>query len=201
MEFNNRVFGNLENSTLETIGVNTTDRGNKYLVQVPFGKMLYEKLTDVNGSADTNVVYGLSADKDLNGIVPEPILFINRITDATSKPIGWNTGSSSIQNITSYNRPANSLLTETINFGSEVDEFTESVKTDSLFAENYLNYISDLFNRQRRLVKVSAILPRSFLLNYSLADTLIINGKKYLINSIKTNLTTGKSELELFNKV
>jgi len=39
----------------------------------------------------------------------------------------------------------------------------------------------------------------SILLKYTLADRFVIKGNSYKINSINTNLETGKSELELLN--
>ena len=39
------------------------------------------------------------------------------------------------------------------------------------------------------------------MLNFTLADRFDINGRRYLINSINTNLKTGKSEIELLNKL
>ena len=45
------------------------------------------------------------------------------------------------------------------------------------------------------------MLPQSFLLNYKLSDTLIINDEEFIINKITTNLQTGKSSLELLNKI
>jgi hypothetical protein len=44
-----------------------------------------------------------------------------------------------------------------------------------------------------------AYLPLKILRNYTLADRFIINGNSYKINSINTNLETGKSDLELLN--
>jgi len=43
-------------------------------------------------------------------------------------------------------------------------------------------------------------LPVSFILNYSVNDIIVINGQEYYINSLTTNLATGKSELELIVK-
>jgi hypothetical protein len=37
------------------------------------------------------------------------------------------------------------------------------------------------------------------LINFQLNDTFVINNIEYKINSIKTNLLTGKSDLELLN--
>ncbi len=47
---------------------------------------------------------------------------------------------------------------------------------------------------------MSAQLPISFMLNYSVNDIIQINGEQYYINSININLGTGKSELELIVK-
>jgi hypothetical protein len=39
------------------------------------------------------------------------------------------------------------------------------------------------------------------LLNFTLADRFDINGQRYKINSIETNLATGESNIELLNEV
>jgi hypothetical protein len=101
-----------------------------------------------------------------------------------------------------YNRPSNTYGTsQSINFGEEVDEYTGLAEDDSLFENYYKNYISDTFNAKRRLVKVKAFLPLRILLNYQLNAVFIINGREYIINSVNTNLLTGKSDLELLNKL
>ena len=45
----------------------------------------------------------------------------------------------------------------------------------------------------------TAYLPPSFLIHYRLNDQLKIQDEVYRINSIRTNLNTGKSILELIN--
>ena len=90
---------------------------------------------------------------------------------------------------------------QTINFSREVNPFLPVIDDNTLFKSYYQNYISDLFSYNRRLVKVKAILPQSFLLNYKLSDTLIINNEEFIINRIDTNLQTGESSLELLNKI
>ena len=44
-------------------------------------------------------------------------------------------------------------------------------------------------------------MPLRVLLKYNLSDRFVINSISYKINSITTNLETGKSELELLNEV
>ena len=105
--------------------------------------------------------------------------------------------------LTTYNRPSNVNLnsSQTLNFGQEVDEYVGTVNSNSLFQNYYTNYITDVFNIKRRLTKVKAYLPLRILLNYSLADTFIINNVNYKINTVNTNFSTGESTLELLNEV
>ena len=90
---------------------------------------------------------------------------------------------------------------QTINFSQEIDPFIPVLDTNTLFQKFYSNYISDVFDYNRRLVKVKAILPQSFLLNYKLSDTIVISNEEFIINKITTNLQTGESSLELLNKI
>lgn len=205
-EINNKNFANLENTTVSSPGVETTNRGNKYVVQVPFGKMLYERLKDINGGAQTPFQYGYCTDKDQNPTNIQPLIFINENVDVSTDKLSFQDGvnSNTADGLTSYNRPCNVLSGTTkysINFGEEIDEFSGEAIENSLFYTYYRNYIIDVFNERRRLTKLTAYLPLRVLLNYTLADTFIVNGKRYKINSITTDFMTGKSELELLNEV
>lgn len=199
-EINGYKFGDLESTSKQT-EVQQTDRGSKYVVELPFDKMLYEPLKNKE-----KVCWGWSVDKDQNAVKPEaPLFFYRRSTNCSDSGAGiafYNgTQGAFPAQLFTYCRPANTYFNKTLNFNAEVDEFTGLVKTGSLFQEYYFNYVSDLFDRQRRLLKFTAYLPVGFLLTFKLNDCLIIDGVKYQINSIKTNLTTGKSELELYNKL
>ena len=106
------------------------------------------------------------------------------------------------------NMPSNSIGflgvgtgSENINFFAEVNEQAGEVFGDTLFRDFYRTYITDVFNTKRRLTKVKAYLPMKILLNFTLADRFDINGQRYKINSIETNLATGESNIELLNEV
>ena len=88
---------------------------------------------------------------------------------------------------------------QSLHFNAEIDEYALIQNNETLFKNYYKNYIQDVFNEKRRISKVTAYLPLRILLKYTLADRFIIAGHSYKINSIKTNLETGKSELELLN--
>jgi hypothetical protein len=106
------------------------------------------------------------------------------------------------------NMPSNSIGfvnvgtgSENINFFAEVNEQAGEVFDDTLFRDFYRTYITDAFSTKRRLTKVKAYLPMKILLNFTLADRFDINGQRYKINSIETNLATGESNIELLNEV
>ena len=61
--------------------------------------------------------------------------------------------------------------------------------------------LEDLFDVKKRMIKVKARLSMEVIINLRLNDRLIINDQVYIINSIRTNLKTELSELELLNVV
>ena len=63
------------------------------------------------------------------------------------------------------------------------------------------NYIEDVFNLQRRLTKVTAFLPYKIFSSLQLNNKIQLGQNDYRINSIKTNLTNGKTEFELLNTI
>ena len=81
-----------------------------------------------------------------------------------------------------------------------INEYTPNdVFSGTLFANYYNTYISEVFNRNKRLTKVTAYLPLKIYHNLELNSKMQINLQNYKINSITTNLTNGKSEIELLN--
>lgn len=204
-EINNKVFADLESTTAENADVQTTNRGGKYVVQLPFGKMIYERLNDLDDGTQSLMQYGYCTDKDQNPINIDPlILNITNETLTSGHYLSFYNGTSTgtAAGLTTYNRPSNTYGTsQSLSFGAEIDEYTGLAEDDSLFENYYKNYIVDTFNTKRRLVKVKAFLPLRVLLNYQLNDVFIINGREYIINSVNTNLLTGKSDLELLNKL
>lgn len=205
-ELFNKTFGDLENTTTESADVQTTNRGNKYVVQLPFGKMMYERLNDIDTGNQSEIAYGYCVDKDQNPTNVKPLIL--NITNETNLPYderlsfynGTSTGVAA--RLTQYNRPSNTYSTaQSLHFGEEIDEYFGQAEDDSLFENYYKNYIVDTFNQQRRLTKVKAYLPLRILLNYTLADRFIINNRKFKINSIQTDLKTGLSNIELLNEL
>ena len=149
---------------------------------------------DENGALTGNV-FAWWVDAENKTTLGKPYLFFNRLVDSSSYPI-------LSANFQSYNAPSNvsSDGNHTLNFGTEFDEYTGEVNTNSLFNRFYSQYIVKLFEQQARVVEFTAQLPSSIVLNYELNDVFIINGQEYFINSIRNNLLTNKSRLELITK-
>lgn len=112
--------------------------------------------------------------------------------------------------LTSYWRPSNSNDTGnsstppsySLNFDQEFDEWQRinyGNNSNSLFNVFYKSYIESVFNRAKRMFKVTAYLPPNIIINYRLNDQIKIQDKMFRINSITTNLMTGKSQIELLN--
>ena len=183
-----QVFGDLKYSAPEKYD------GQEFNQEVPFERSVLINLQDHNGNQTNNVI-GWWVDDKGDTALGKPYIFFNRVVDSSSYTV-------TSSHLTSYNAPSNVSSDEnhTLNFGAEYDEFNGDVNTNSLFSRFYQEYIQQTFNQNGRIIKVSAQLPVSFILNYSVNDIIVINGQEYYINSLSTNLATGKSELELIVK-
>jgi len=182
------VFGDLNYSAPEKYD------GQAFNQQLPFERSVLINLIN-NAGVVTNNVIGWWVDAEGKSTLGKPYIFFNRVIDSSSYPV-TNT------NITAYNAPSNVSTDQnhTLNFCAEYDEFNGEVNTNSLFSRFYQQYIVQTFEQNGRIIKVSANLPISFMLNYSVNDIIVINAEEYYINSINMNLATGKSQLELIVK-
>jgi hypothetical protein len=186
--------------------------GSEYKIEVPFSHFQYERLNDINGGAQKDIQWGFSVNESQEAYKGAPLLFY---------PIRQNTGGISFvysldtngvaddhKELTNIVLPSNSVTlssasdTSNINFNNETNEWSlDTTFTNTLFQEYHYNYITGVFNTKNRLTKVKAYLPLRILLNFTLADRFDINGKRYKINSIETNLATGESNIELLNEL
>lgn len=201
--FGGTPFGNLVYSQQFFDGVD-------FSLELKFEKMVYEKISDENTSSFTQIGWGWSTDykgdtaEDItkaSSVLGEPLIFFNVSTSASSTPISFY--GASHNSVTTYNRPSNVNLakTQTLNFNTEIDEFNLETNTQSLYKRYYETYISQVFDQRARMYTYDSIMPNNLLLNYSINDTFIIGDREYIINTIKTNTKTGKTRLELINKL
>ena len=179
--------------------------GGTYTVELPFEKMMYERLTDTDDDSLTLIGQGAFLNKQFDPTIGEPLIFSSLYQANTDSEL--TIGGSAPSN---YRRPSNvTAISEwgynkrlQLNFGLEADEFLQEIPTLStnLFEDGYFDYVQTMFDPASRLFKYTAYLPLSILLKLQLKDKLVIANNAYRINSIKTNLLTNKTELELYNR-
>ena len=215
------IILSIDNNTTISINADIMESGENYNIGEisPYG--------DITTPAPyiTDILWGYSADGDFESktditpatgdyepVLTKPLIFYPvQETINTGKGIKWISDGSPIE-ITQYYRPSNtnesgSVSTApafTINFDNEIDEWNlvdYEGTTNSLFKKFYKNYIDDLFDPKKRIYKIKAYLTTEVLLNMRLNDRFIINNRVFTINSIKTNLKTEVSEIELLNVV
>ena len=213
-EATNDEYGN---ERFKSGGENAFD-GGKYNVKVNFGHMMYENIVDQNPSPSypnpTDILWGYSVSKDENPVIDDASLFISKRREyydpngalkqdyyVTNKPVG-ESGNYDKDRLWNLYLPSNnytdiSLKNHSINFGSEYDARTSTNQDNSLFTDYHDNFITNIYQTQARIVKITAHLPLSILLKYKLNDRFIFRGKKYLINSFDVNLQSGETKLEL----
>ena len=86
-----------------------------------------------------------------------------------------------------------------MNFGSEFSTLDNLPKENSLYNTYYKPYLVNLFRSKTRIVKVKEKLPISLLGKINLEDAIIIRDKKYRINDLTSDLTTGVTNLVLIS--
>ena len=169
---NRRFYGDLSNGY--------EFDGGDYQVKVPFENLLGTQIT-----TDLQVGYSLTASPDFKSYIPKPILLY--MYNQTTVPYFKLTDSVSVtDNLTTYMPFGQDLLTNgvnySLNFGKEISFLTLNDSPFSIYEIYYNGYISNLFNYKNRLTSLKAIFP-----------------KRYIINKLKTDLTTGEVDLELIN--
>ena len=87
----------------------------------------------------------------------------------------------------------------TLNFNADISTLLDAVVPNTLFSIYYSPYLSNLYNLKNRETSVKTILPISLLTSLELNDRLIIRDKRYMINDMKSNLTTGEVDFTLLN--
>jgi len=207
-------FYNTEYGDLIFTNSNSNESAN-YEIKLPFENVLFERSVGYDFETATLI------DKDLKPYTPKPMLIYNngRLTTdfATGDKIYITTATTPIE-IDNYNRFSNeynSLPTDltylglmTMNFSNEQSPWYNVLAPKGLYFRHYKNYIDNLYNIKTRIVKVKALFPASLLssnvtngsgkkLGISLNDRLIIRNKRYIINNMNIDLTTGEANLEL----
>jgi len=170
--------------------------GGEYLIEVPFENLLFSKFTGTN----LQVGYTLEEYPSYKPYTPKPILLYKYGIQLTD--FRFQTEINTYV-LAGYNCFGQDLLTNgenhTLNFNAEVSTITDFVEGNTLLADYYFGYLTNLYNQKNRIVKLNTVLPISILTGLRLNDRLIIRDKRYIINNMQSDLTTGEVAFELIN--
>jgi hypothetical protein len=190
--------------------------GEEFIVEVPFECPLFERLTDQNGGALTDVLVYKSItneaneDGTFNPYLGAPVVFYAYFDDydisgtavsfvdsdgTTERRVNgcWYANTS--------NRYQSAGASNSICFGSDIDPYHLASVNKNLYQEYWEDYITDLYSKPRRIYRIDAVLPLGKMVNLEMNDIVIWNNSKYIINNVQLNLTTGRATFELLNVV
>lgn len=168
--------------------------GSEYLVESPFENLRHNKFTG------TNLQVGYYLDRNYNKYIPKPVLLY--MDSQKSVSFYFNNGTSTSQ-LTTYMPFGQDTvvngLNYTLNFGNEISTLKDVNINKHLFNTYYSAYLNNLYVKKNRLVYVKCYFPIPLLATIRLNDRLVIRDKRYIINEIKANLTTGEIDLILLH--
>jgi len=171
--------------------------GGEYKIESPFENLLHNNFGN-------NLQVGYCLNKELAPYIPKPVLlYMNQKATLTSGHIHWN-GQANITKYVPFGQDSNilfetGLIPLTLNFGEEISSFYLVNNPNTIYALYYRSYLVNLYNPKNRLVKVKTILPVSLLTQLQLNDRLIIRDKRYMINEMQSDLTTGDVSFTLIS--
>ena len=184
---------------------------DEFNIEVGFDNMLFERLTDIytSGVGLTEINVGQCVTREEEPYIGKPIIFYAAGNLRIALANHWsytNMSGNAIQKqdmwlIGNVNSSTAESVTQTLNFGTEVDPYLLQGFTQSLYQNYWRDYITDLYNSSRRVFSYKAQLPLGVMLNLKNNDKLTILERNYIINNVKLNLTTGEATLELLNEV
>ena len=168
--------------------------GGEYKIDLPFENMMMQKFEN------TDLQIGETLNTDIQTYIPKPLVMYQY--DTTSAQWRFNEGAS-VTNMTTYIPFGQDLRLGTndftLNFNQDISTFLLETVPNTLFAVYYAPYLLNLYNLKNRKTNVKTNLPISLLTGLQLNDRVIIRDKRYMIESMKSNLNTGDVDLVLIN--
>ena len=168
--------------------------GGDFNVKLPFENLMMQKFQG------TNLQIGEALNVDGNQYTPKPVILYQYDNFATSFRFTDNT---TPEELITYVPFGQDLLYQnvnyTLNFNADISTLLDAIVPNTLYSVYYRPYLSNLFNLKNRETSVKTYLPISLLTNLKLNDRLVIRDKRYTINDMKSNLTTGQVDFVLLN--
>lgn len=176
-----------------------------YEVKTPFEDIMWERYTN------TTFLTATCWNKSFQAYTPKPVLLYDNGIEfpkvgSTLTNIYWTDGVDDYT-IDRYRRFSNEIqlggsdlsYLQTLNWGVENSVWNLTFAPNGLYQRFYSQYINNLYNQRTRVIKAKGNFNPYLLASLKLNDRVIVSNKRYIINTLTTDLTTGEVELELLN--
>lgn len=201
---NNQGYGDLEFRLSSLDNLQDID-GDTLEIESIFENPIHERLLDINDNSEINLQYCPYFDRERKPISGNMFMFFGTQKSVASNSISFINDGTEEEISGNVFMPSHSYVIDSssfsLNFNAEINEYTSQVFRDTIYQEYWDDYITDMFSIKRRMYKLEAIFPDYFLNQLKLNDRLIIKDRRYIINSISSNLTKRKDTLELVNDI
>lgn len=184
----NFSYGDLAYEQIDSLESST------FAVELPFENAMYERKTSSNFQTIT------FKKNDLTNYLPKPLLMYDNGVQSVTPNIRIDLLTGGHQHIVQYRRFSNDYDNGTIltlNWGEEISTWFLSNVSNGLYKRHYENYLGNIFNIKSRLVIVKCYFNPVELIDIKLNDRIIIRDKRYTINKMTTDLTSGETTMEL----
>ena len=165
--------------------------GDEYTIKLPFENLMHQKFSG------TKLHVGYCLKSDLKPYMPKPILLYKYGNISTS--VNFYLEGVARTSYNAFGQDIEKLTDEfhTLNWGLENSTLLNGVIENTLFSDYYLSYLSNIYNRKSRIIKIEGVADTYLMSVLKLNDRVVIRDKRYVINNLQTELNTGKINLEL----
>jgi hypothetical protein len=167
--------------------------GGEYKVEVPFENLMFNKFS----GTQLQVGYYLKINNN-EPYIPKPVLlYLNEDTPCNFrfKPTGG------VVQVLNYFPFGQDLVSQgfnySLNFGADTSTFYNAPIVNGLYSIYYSSYLLNMYALKNRIFHYKMVLPVSILTTLQLNDRIVIRDKRYIINEMKTDLTSGEVMLSL----
>jgi hypothetical protein len=172
-----------------------------YEVKTPFEDVMWERTTG------TEFLTATMWNKDLNPYTPKPVLMYDNGLSDLGEYWYMIDGLGGYFAAFNYTRFSNEIqlgasdlsYLQTLNWGVENSVWNLTSAPNGLYQQFYSQYINNLYNQRTRVLKVKAHFGTFLTTSLKINDRIILSNKRYLINTMTTDLTSGDVTLELIN--
>lgn len=174
-----------------------------YEIELPFENPMFER-----SNVDYDFFTATMIDKDQNAYVPSPMIIYNNGIVELDTPF-YFPNTSPLVYITSdrYRRYSNEIAiggtdltyVHSNNWGVEISPWYRDNIANGLYFDFYSNFILNLYNQRTRVLKCKGVFNTNFISELKINDRIILANKRYVINTMNINLSTGEVNLELLN--